>query len=321
MNNRKGNNMDLVVKTNRLNTAIQNLSLAEIRLVQVAIIDSREQQNGITADKPLRVTALRYAKAFGIEPQTAYEALIDAEKTLFERRFTFIDERDGNPVRSRWISQAKYLKSQGTIEIIFSPAVVNEITRIDGMEQFFTKYMLEQTAQLKSIYAVRLYELLVQWREAKRTPLFDLELFRGQIGVGVNEYKRMSDFKRRILDAAIEEINDKTDIKVSYIQEKLGRIITGFKFKVLPKNKPSTMIKQESRNPNNGDMFVIDGLTDKQLGRIARNPRFIADYNHLVSSTSQAGQDPKIWEFEMVNRLKKDSSQFNKCPIKDYLSY
>ena len=68
-------------------------------------------------------------------------------------------------------------------------------------------------------------------------------------------------------------------------------------------------------------MFAVEGLNDKQLGRIARNPSFIADYNHLVSSTSPAGQDPKEWEFEMINRLKKDASQFKKRPIRDYLEY
>lgn len=56
-----------------------------------------------------------------------------------------------------------------------------------------------------------------------------------------------------------------------------------------------------------------------QLARIARNPNFMADYNHLVSSTSPAGQDANAWEFEMVNHLKKDASQFKKRPIREYL--
>jgi len=314
----KNNKTELVVKSNRLNTAIQNLSLAEIRLIQLAIIDSREQNKGLSSDTPLRINAMRYAEVFQVSKQTAYEALIDAETNLFERRFTFMDERDLK-VKSRWISQATYLDGEGAIEIIFTPAVVNEVTRIHGIEQFFTKYTLEQTAQLKSLYAVRLYELLIQWREARKTPLFELEVFREQLGLGVDDYKRMSDFKRRVLDASVKEINDKTDIKVSYNQEKKGTIIVGFKFKVLMKDKPKG-VKLE-RDINTADMFTVDGLNDKQLGRIARNPRFIADYNHLVSSTSPAGQNSREWESEMMDRLKKDASQFNKQPIRDYLVY
>jgi len=68
-------------------------------------------------------------------------------------------------------------------------------------------------------------------------------------------------------------------------------------------------------------MFTVEGLNDKQLGHIARNPSFVTGYNHLVSSTNPAGQDPNAWEFEMINRLKKDASQFKKCPIREYLEY
>lgn len=308
----KNNKTELVVKSNRLNTAIQNLSLAEIRLIQLAIIDSREHNKGLSSDIPLRINAMRYAEVFEVSKQTAYEALIDAETNLFERRFTFMDERDLK-VKSRWISQATYLVGEGAIEVIFTPAVVNEITRIHGIEQFFTKYTLEQTAQLKSLYAVRLYELLIQWREARKTPLFELDIFREQLGLGVDDYKRMSDFKRRVLEASVKEINDKTDINISYKQEKKGTTIVGFKFKVLLKDTKSKNIGRE--------ISTIEGLSDKQLGRIVRNSSFIADYNELVSSTSPAGQDMKAWEFEMINRLKKDASQFKKRPIKEYLEY
>ena len=209
--NAGNNKMDLIVKTNRLNTAIQNLTLAEIRLVQLAIIDSREKNEGLSADKPLTIKASRYAEAFGTTRQGAYDVLKKAEENLFERRFTFLDENDGYPVKSRWISQAKYKQDKGTIEIIFTPAVVNEITRINGIEQFFTKYTLEQTSMLNSMYSLRLYELLIQWREAKKTPLFDLKVFRGQLGVDDGEYERMCDFKSGVLNKAVKEINKYTE--------------------------------------------------------------------------------------------------------------
>ena len=58
------------------------------------------------------------------------------------------------------------------------------------------------------------------------------------MGLGDNEYNRMCDFKRRILDMAVQEINEKTDLTVSYTQEKRGRTITGFKFTVRRKISP-----------------------------------------------------------------------------------
>ena len=314
----KGN---LVVKTNQLNSALQNLSLPEIRIIQLAIVDARETNTGLSTDKPLRIDALRYAEMFETTRQNGYQRMKDAEENLFNRRFSYIDER-GKLIKSRWIQQVTYLDDEGAIELVFTLAVVKGISRIDGAEDFFTSYLLEQTASMDSIYSVRLYELLVQWKQAKNTPVFELESFREQLGIEIHEYKRMGNFKLRVLDLAVEEINEKSDIKVSYVQVKKGRTITGFKFKVLTKDKPKKTIQElVGRDIDTADMFTVEGLNDKQLGRIARNPKFMADYNHLVSSTSPAGQNTKVWEFEMVDRLKKDASQFNKRPIRGYLDY
>ena len=311
-----------VVKTHRLNTALQKLSLAEIRLMQLAIIDARETGTGIDTVTPLPIHASRYAEAFGVTRQTAYEVLIEAETSLFKRYFTFLDERDGKPVKSHWVSQAKYLDDEAIIEIMLTPAVVKEITRIDAIEAktLFTRFALEQVALMKSVYSVRLYELLNQWRQAKRVN-FDLDVFRGQLGVEDTEYKAMSDFKRRVLDLAVNEINEKSDLRISYEQVKKGVAIVGFRFKVITKNQSKKAQLESSRDANTADMFTVEGLNDKQLGRIVRNPSFIADYNHLVSPTSPAGQDTKVWESEMINRLKKDATQFEKRPIKEYLIY
>ena len=313
----KGN---LVVKTNQLNSALQNLSLPEIRIIQLAIVDARETNTGLSTDKPLRIDALRYAEIFETTRQNGYQRMKDAEENLFNRRFSYIDDR-GKLIKSRWVQQVTYLDDEGAIELVFTLAVVNGISRIDGAEDFFTSYLLEQTASMDSIYSVRLYELLVQWATAKNTPLFELEKFRDQLGIESHEYKRMGNFKLRVLDLAVKEINEKSDIKVSYSQVKKGRTITGFKFKVLAKDKAKKVKLENARDVHTADMFTIEGLNDKQLGRIVRNPSFIADYNHLVSSTSPAGQNANDWEFEMINRLKREASQFNKRPIKEYLDY
>ena len=313
----KGN---LVVKTNQLNSALQNLSLPEIRIIQLAIVDARETNTGLSTDKPLRIDALRYAEIFETTRQNGYQRMKDAEENLFNMRFSYIDER-GKLIKSRWVQQVTYLDDEGAIELVFTLAVVNGISRIDGAEEFFTSYLLEQTASMDSIYSVRLYELLVQWVAAKQTPLFELNKFRDQLGVEDHEYKRMGNFKLRVLDLAVKEINEKSDIKVSYSQVKKGRTITGFKFTVHEKLKSKTDKTSKLRDVDTADMFTVEDLNDRQLGRIARNPQFITDYNHMVSPTSPAGQSQQGWEFEMINRLKKDVSQFKKRPIRDYLEY
>ena len=59
------------------------------------------------------------------------------------------------------------------------------------------------------MYSVRLYELLTQWKTAGKTPVFELSQFRGQLGLDDDEYKIMGNFKLRVLDLAVNEINEK----------------------------------------------------------------------------------------------------------------
>jgi len=252
---------DLVVKTNRLNQAFQVLSLAEFHLVQLAIVDARDTGTGLTTDTPLKIDALRYADVFGTTRQNAYMRMKEAEDTLFNRRFSFFDE-DGKLVKSRWISQVRYLDNEGAIEIVFTPAVVQGISRINGVKEFFTQYLLSQTSQLKSIYSSRLYELLIQWRSSGTTPIINLEDFRAQLGIEDNQYKLMSDFKKRVLDLAINDINDKTDIKATYKQHKKGRSISGFSFSFKNKKTKAQPIEQ-SEPLENLDLFSKQ-MTDSQ---------------------------------------------------------
>ena len=251
---------DLVIKTNRLNQAFQMLSLAEFHIVQLAIVDARNTGTGLTTDMPLRIDALRYADVFGTTRQNAYIRMKEAEETLFNRRFSFFDE-DGKLVKSRWISQVRYLDNEGAIEIVFTPAVVQGISRIDGVKEFFTQYLLTQTSQLKSVYSTRLYELLIQWRSTGKTPIVNLQDFRAQLGIDENQYKLMSDFKKRVLDLAVNDINEQTDIKVTYQQHKNGRLISGFSFSFKQKKLAPQSIESE-RDPNILDLF--SKMTDKQ---------------------------------------------------------
>ena len=305
---------NLVVKTNRLNTVTQNLSLTEVRIMQLAIVDARETGKGLSTDKPMTISASRYAEAFGVSRQSAYEAILKAEKSLFDRRFSFLDD-DDKMVKSRWVQRVKYLDDEASIEVILTYDVVKEVTRIDGYEQFFTQYLLEQTAHMNSAYSVRLYELLVQWKTAKKTPVFELQQFREQLGVENNEYQRMYDFKNRVLDVAVKEINEKTDIQTSYDQVKRGRKIIGFKFVVKEKPKKT---ENNQRDPNTSDMFMIDGLTDKQLWRISRHKEFISTYSSLAKG--DAGKSWSAYSDFIVDEIKKDASKFSKKrPIREYL--
>ena len=315
-------NKKLVTKDNSLIGASYSLSVVEQRLIFLAIIEAREQKTLIEAGGLLRIYAKSYANQFEVEKHTSYEAMKRAVEGLYEAGFTYskIDEASGKIGRykSRWVDKIGYIDDLGCVELVFASDVIPLITRLEAR---YTEYELKQVVGLQSEYAIRLYELIIQWRSVGKTNQISLVDLREKLGL-VDEYKRIEAFKRRVLDLALKQVNDHTDITAEYEQHKEGKVITGFTFRFKVKtDKKETTAAISNRDANNGDMFTIEGLSDQQLGRIARNPSFMADYNHLVSSTSPAGQDMNAWGIEMISRLKKDAAQFNKRPIKDYLDY
>ena len=251
----------LVVKDNALINASYNLELTEQRLIMLAIINARESGQGITADSKLEIHASDYAKLFNVSLDASYKALREAVNNLFNRQFSYTAEykRTGKigVVRSRWVSRIFYVDDLALLEITFAPDVVPLVTRL---EEHFTSYQAKQVAHLTSKYAVRLYELLIAWREAGKVPPIEISEFRNRLGLLDDEYTAMHNFKKRVLEPSIQQINEHTDITVTYEQHKKGRTISGFSFRL--KQKPQPKKVESKRDPNSPDFFIK--LSDPQ---------------------------------------------------------
>ena len=251
----------LIVKDNALINASYNLELTEQRLIMLAIINARESGQGITADSKLEIHASDYAKLFNVSIDASYKALREAVNNLFNRQFSYTAEykRTGKTgiVRSRWVSRIFYVDDLALLEITFAPDVVPLITRL---EEHFTSYQAKQVAHLTSKYATRLYELLIAWREVGKVPQIEISEFRNRLGLLDDEYTAMHNFKKRVLEPSIQQINEHTDITVTYEQHKKGRLISGFSFKI--KQKQQAKKVESNRDPNTADLFTK--MTDSQ---------------------------------------------------------
>ena len=254
----------LVVKDNALINASYNLELTEQRLIMLAIINARESGQGITADSKLEIHASDYAKLFNVSIDASYKALREAVNNLFNRQFSYAAEykRTGKTgiVRSRWVSRIFYVDDLALLEITFAPDVVPLVTRL---EEHFTSYQAKQVAHLTSKYATRLYELLIAWREVGKVPQIEIGEFRNRLGLLDDEYTAMHNFKKRVLEPSIQQINEHTDINVTYEQHKKGRLISGFSFRLKQKQQPKIEKPVDpKRDPNTPDFFIP--MTDAQ---------------------------------------------------------
>lgn len=305
---------ELIVKDNALINASYSLELTEQRIILLAILKARE--NKTPHNQELIVTAQSYITAFNVHRNTAYKTLKTACDNLFDRRFSYqrySDKGKVEQVKSRWVQSVVYAESDSYIKIKFADEVLPLITML---EKHFTSYELQQVASLKSIHAIRLYELLIQYRTVGKLEI-SLSDLRLKLGIADGKYPTMNNFKARVLDVGIQQINEHSDIIVKYEQVKQGRTIVSFKFSFRQKEKQS---KAKELNRDNTTIdFLTDNLTDKQLERIARNKLFIADYNHMITPQSNANNDMNEWVRVMVAKMKSDIKLFDKRPLNDYL--
>lgn len=256
---------NLIVKDNALINASYNLDLIEQRLILLAIVQARKSEQSITKQDKVVISVSDYAREFGVAPSgSLYKNIKNACDVLFERKFSYKEITDNNEIKytkSRWVSKVSYIPESAIIELYFTDDVLQFITML---EKHFTSYELEQVADLSSKYSVRLYELLIAWRSQGKIPLISIEDIRNRLGVGDDEYKLMGDFKKRVIDLAVNEINEKTDIQVSYEQHKAGRKIIGFTFTFKGKSAKKSKKKEPERDSETIDMLAPIEMNDKQ---------------------------------------------------------
>ena len=303
----------LVVKDNALIEASYSLGTVEQRILLLAILVARESNTTIERDKELTIHASKYSEVFNVDKKAGYEALKSGVQGLLNANFGY--RVKDKVVYSNWVDTIAYIDNKAVIEVIFTTKVVAFISEL---ERRFTSYEISQVASIKNRYAIRLYESLIQYRNTGKLNI-SLKELRLRLGVADDEYYQMSMFKKRVLDLAVSQINEHTDITVKYDQVKTGRQITGFKFSFKQKPSKTTTEHHTQRDDKTGDLLSIDGMSDAQLARIARNKQFIADYNHLISPQSNTNNDMNEWVRVMVAKMKTDIKLFSKKPLNDYL--
>ena len=294
------NTNKLVVKDNALIDASFNLSLIEQRIMLLAIVEARESNN-LSRDTPIEVSVIDYIHQFKVDSNNAYALLKDASKTLKRREFSYLDRYKGIEALStaNWVNKVTYVDKSGLIVLYLSHEVISLISKLS--EQF-TKYYIEQVSDFKSKYSIRLYELIIKWLSVAKTEKYSINDLRSKLGLGVEEYSTMSNFKSNVLDKAINEINKHTDITVDYQQFKKGRVITDIQFSIKSKARPSKQtntIKQSFYQMNDAQI----NLFGNQLSRL-----------HELSHLANQGESYEELAIKIKDMLRDPTQQKQLLP-------
>ena len=101
----------------------------------------------------------------------------------------------------------------------------------------YGRLSLEIQAKFQSGYGLALYENCNRYQDIGKTPWFELEKFRKLMGVDDNKYKIFRDFKTRVLDKSVEEVNKHSTLIVEPKLKKINRKVVAIQFAINKSNK------------------------------------------------------------------------------------
>lgn len=252
-------------KANEVVEAGYRLSLNEQR-VMLACIGQVDSTKTLSGTELFELSAKDFAILFSVSDKTAYEALHDVAETLFNRYVIISNPFPNNPkakyLKTRWISSIVYSPDEGKISLRFA---IDMLPYLSELKKTFTRYKLEHIGKMTSIYAIRLYELLAQWQSVGKREV-EIDWIKKQFEIE-DQYPDMCDFKKRVIDPAVKDINEHSNFSVSWTQRKTGRKVTHFTFEfsekqALTAEKPKRVRKVKEK--------LILGVPESEIRAKAR---------------------------------------------------
>jgi len=225
-----------VTKGNILIQASYSLTLEEQRLI-LACIAQLDARTSVPDD--ITITAIDYSDAFNLPKKTAYQQLATAAKRLYERDVKIDNLTEEQHTHLRWVQDIIYRPGVGKVVLSFG----NKIKPYLGqLKNRFTSYSLQQIANLNSPYAIRIYELLQQYKSTG-TRIVTVEDLRDYLDLQ-NKYAQFKYLKQWIINPSLSELNTKTNLVIDYTPIKNGRKIYALKFKFCQK-KPKQILTEK----------------------------------------------------------------------------
>ena len=235
-----------ITKANCLINACYRFSLNELRIVLYGLsaIDP-------TSDEfPLEYTfsKSKIADFYQIPSTSRPKFYKDIEKALLKQFWNqdiiYWDDEVQDFVRNRWLIQIRYGGKDDSLSYVYNPLIKHHLQQLSRR---FTSYFLSDVAQMKSSYAIRLYEICIMYLNASSAD-------KTQFTMGVDElkekldiigkYSRFGNFNTKVLTVAEIEINKFSNIRLKILpvaSSSWGRKIEKVQFSVSRKlKKPST---------------------------------------------------------------------------------
>lgn len=181
-----------------------------------------------------------------------------------QKKMPYILKSDGTYIETQWY------KIMGKLDLETLDLILDEVKLIldddifeyvQSLDRNFTGLKLETLYSFKSFYAMRIYELIKQWSNTKKEIIFEPAKLKELLGVDKTpSYKNYTNFRKKVIEKAIDEINDKSELDIEVIHDKKGgKSVKEIKF----------IIKNYKEKIN----------IDDDKGKIVKDPDKIKEFN------------------------------------------
>ena len=277
----------LVWQQNQLAEARYKLSPREQKLLLyvIAMIEPEVQDFG-----RCKVAVREFADLTGLKPDDLYQELRDTALAIREKTLVVenvLEPGMKKPVRRHgsWFEYVDEALGDGHVTIKLSSWLKPFLIQV---RRDFFRYRLGYALGLKSEYAIRLYQWLKRWQYARQKTA-SIQQLRLELGATeVNQEGKIvkenlaayKHFKNKAISPAVKEINDKTDISVSFKEEKVkgSKAVAALAFQIrenlenLETLRPITLPERPQMELTLDNSWIVPQITQEQkelLGALA----------------------------------------------------
>lgn len=222
-----------VCQANSLVGGKQALKLNSAKLIRAAIMQVVRDDEEL---KPYIITISELAELLNVPKSNIYRDIDDITDDILNNP-VYIREEVGKKVRwikIPWVTRCEYNSDIGVaikLNDELKPFLIN-------LKDHYTQYTLDSILVMKSVYAIRIYELLQSEIMTRILPRagtdieLSVETLKECCGCESKAYNTFSNFRNRVIDIAVKEINEKTLYTLSYDYVKKGKSVIGLIFHI-----------------------------------------------------------------------------------------
>ena len=221
-----------VCQANKLIGGKQALKVNSAKLIRAAIMQVVYEDQEL---KPYVVKISELATLLNVPTSNIYRDIESITDDIIKNPVYIRSEEGKNIkwIKIPWVSRCEYNSDVGIaikLNDELKPLLLN-------LKEQYTQYSLDNILAMKSVYAIRIFELLQEQIKTKVLPKngIDVELsvqYIRECCACDDKYERFSQFKARVLDAAVKEINNKTLYRLEYSCMKTGKVVDKIVFHI-----------------------------------------------------------------------------------------